>query len=1381
MDELFRQTEYQQKLGPNIIEQWVTSHDLAGMIAELIQNDFDAKSRTLRLQFQADRLVAESYGLRMEEDGWARLSFWLGVSQDAAKTESIGKKNFGLRSLFLVGDRIAVSSGGHRTGLDMDLGARRDKITDNATYPPGLSFRSETQYREQPRGSIPLFTRQREEELASQLEEYLPIFVQFLVCTKQQRAFLLPRGKYLLRPYKVEIKSDRLNKSLECYATARQDKQVENLVQRNTHLTIVDNGTAKRSNRRIAEILFSVTCPEGTSINDIPPYYISKDAKRIMCGISFELDRKGNKPLLNAGRLFYPIGMRYQWTGLRLSLNAPFALDMDRDRILPDNDLNKHLATQAGEMAGTLFSAKLLPRFGAAAYLLFASSGNDTPCPEFGEKAFQSMRPCLINGYYEPGKSLKKECFCASAKNGAPKAYLPARIRNDEITPLLDFYPLVTSLIGRERTISSYLAKCCARFDKQILKSLLKDLAIQPFTIHKVCELLVNVNRCEKRFGDGLAWSWSGDGGFRDFYSNMDHVKLVLDALHGQWDLLTSEENDAIKESPWLPAADNSLQCFARLKVWRGDMKDFAWPGRNAILHPDLATHPIFHRSGFKLPSFDVMTIIDEEARAWSQLGETDRDRIFRFIAKNWRHILNPKSPVTSRRSNALIRKMRAVVKNYPILKDSKNDWVTIEQLRIVDDSTKLIFGDSLRYPSDTIPKTLLSVLNAPRGVRTPEDIIKRCEMLGAAPKRDVFAFEDYLSQKKLSKGTRSAIYERLWSLCKVGDAESIQKTSSAYIPSRKLEQALGKSMFPFIVVRNPAIGKFLQRIGVRDKPDYDDMVKYLHSLANTGGFVKDKQSFYAELSDAARRTGLTKDTVSTRLIIMIGHELFPPEEVIISRRQYKYFKNGIRYWPDTGIRPSLKQALKGLGCKENITRDNLLGYLNWISTEYKTNQAIGIKETSGIHRAYMKLGALASGEITADAHVFLSRRHALYSKTDIDNGILCLDDTPELAQKLQQDGAHIEFADYGDARPFIDSTGIKPLSSLIDSVDITVGNQVKEDHDLSKKVSSRFVKNALLSANAQVFDKSLDNDRILKLRKVTLFDSLEKTYRAASVNVTLESKIAVKKNKEDYVICLLDESGHDGGHTRHDYAILSKEISSFLRDSLTPKVDVDDFIMILLMCEDEGQLKKYLTSRSIDYVDHLKQARKESKEEEEEEGAEEEEEEEEKEKEQEEKEEVQEQEEEVTIENLKNMEGRTTGTRVTTTTKRRPAEVVEMQSKIKRLYKKCQICGFPVFEGIRRHEEYGHLRGHHLISWQVKGTVVNGMICLCQPHHHMIHHAKQVIFQVGKHNKSIKVIVNGQLLGSIETVQGHEIAQYMIDNATDITLKYPNIQITVA
>ena len=103
-----------------------------------------------------------------------------------------------------------------------------------------------------------------------------------------------------------------------------------------------------------------------------------------------------------------------------------------------------------------------------------------------------------------------------------------------------------------------------------------------------------------------------------------------------------------------------------------------------------------------------------------------------------------------------------------------------------------------------------------------------------------------------------------------------------------------------------------------------------------------------------------------------------------------------------------------------------------------------------------------------------------------------------------------------------------------------------------------------------------------------------------------------------------------------------------------------------------------------------------------------------------------------------------------------------------------------PVFEGTHQSKVYGHLRGHHLIPWQEKETVFDGLLCLCQPHHHMFHHAREVIFKISKGEKTIDVFVNGKKEGSINALSGHDVLKYFLENSEQIMQFSENVKIEI-
>jgi hypothetical protein len=517
-DELFKEGEFNQKLGPNIIEQFVISHDLIGIVAELIQNDFDAKSRKTKIHFQKDKLVVTGYGIKIDKEGWERLTYLLGVRPESEKRKGIGKKNFGIRSLFLISNTLIISSGGYKTALDFKKGARKKKIKETAIYQEDSSFRLEAEYRTESLGKLSVFSKKREEELFASLEKYILSFIQFLICSKKQKICALKSGQMFLEPYEIKIVSDRLDKSIMCHVKMYEDTHIKGLLNRKIVQKIIENDKTKSDECRIAEILLPIEHFSNMSVSEIPDYYLSKDRKKVITGISFALDKKGKNPLVAHGGLFYPIGMREQYTGLGFSLNAPFLLDMDRDRIVHDDDWNEYLFTQTGKGLGKIFSTKILPKYGPRGYLLFISNNIDNAYSEFYEKALESLKRYLINEYYDPQKKVKKNHFCGVNKQGELKVYLPSKVLNGKVIPLLDLYPIVVSHTGKEQALSRHLTKSLLKLDQSIIQNFLDNFKIKPFTIHNICELLVNDGKTNHTFGEDGGWYYNSKESFeKDF------------------------------------------------------------------------------------------------------------------------------------------------------------------------------------------------------------------------------------------------------------------------------------------------------------------------------------------------------------------------------------------------------------------------------------------------------------------------------------------------------------------------------------------------------------------------------------------------------------------------------------------------------------------------------------------------------------------------------------------------------------------------------------------------------------------------------------------------------------------------------------------------
>jgi hypothetical protein len=122
-----------------VMGQFLKEVELADLVIELVQNDLDAGATRTVIDFGADALICEGDGRPIDRKGWRRLESVLAAGGEIdAKKDGIGSKNHGLRTAFLMADRIGVQSGGARA----DLTVRGDRARPSR-FRPGFWPRME--------------------------------------------------------------------------------------------------------------------------------------------------------------------------------------------------------------------------------------------------------------------------------------------------------------------------------------------------------------------------------------------------------------------------------------------------------------------------------------------------------------------------------------------------------------------------------------------------------------------------------------------------------------------------------------------------------------------------------------------------------------------------------------------------------------------------------------------------------------------------------------------------------------------------------------------------------------------------------------------------------------------------------------------------------------------------------------------------------------------------------------------------------------------------------------------------------------------------------------------------------------------------------------
>lgn len=122
--------------GPAAVGQFLREVSLVDLVVELVQNDLDAGATRTSIDFGEHGLVCEGDGEALNGKAWARLESVIGAGGDIeSKKGGIGSKNHGLRSLFLLGDRIGIQSDGLRTDLTLRGDIRKPTKFKPAFWP----------------------------------------------------------------------------------------------------------------------------------------------------------------------------------------------------------------------------------------------------------------------------------------------------------------------------------------------------------------------------------------------------------------------------------------------------------------------------------------------------------------------------------------------------------------------------------------------------------------------------------------------------------------------------------------------------------------------------------------------------------------------------------------------------------------------------------------------------------------------------------------------------------------------------------------------------------------------------------------------------------------------------------------------------------------------------------------------------------------------------------------------------------------------------------------------------------------------------------------------------------------------------------------------
>jgi hypothetical protein len=450
------------KLGGSFVDEFVLGHSPSDILRELVQNEFDAGGHAMEVSFGRNGLAIAGTGSPVTADGWNRLSVIVGVGRTVgtgadgeiieAKVNGIGSKNFGLRSLFLYGNRIHVRSAGQVAVLDLPtLGTAR--VADPS---------------EAPRKGVTLDVPYR----TAAFDKLAPFTVE-----DERRAFELMSGEMLATLTKLAtfgqkkglseltLRSERLGRTVSWrQRVVKVECRVPGIdaLRRSGRMEISHGGTPsiKQAFDEI-EFGFLVEVPPEFASIKVPDYF-RRSRRRIRVAVSFPLER--GRPTLRAGHFFYPLQAPRGGTGSSLDVSAPFELNSDRSAIHP-NEWNGWLCKMAASLAVKLLASDWYGRFGPAIYSVLLPREPAEP-PDFRvelDRLFGAER-CWPTASPKPRERFARASDLAIPSDPLLQGHLPAQQLLDGLFTTEDALTAFAVASGAKRfTLNSLVKMRCAR------------------------------------------------------------------------------------------------------------------------------------------------------------------------------------------------------------------------------------------------------------------------------------------------------------------------------------------------------------------------------------------------------------------------------------------------------------------------------------------------------------------------------------------------------------------------------------------------------------------------------------------------------------------------------------------------------------------------------------------------------------------------------------------------------------------------------------------------------------------------------------------------------------------------------------------------------
>lgn len=1121
------------RYGDSIAEQFARGHDFPAILRELIQNEYDAGGSSVEVTFEPDALRVQGTGAAIGPDGWKRLSVVMGTGRVTGpereevepKKNGIGSKNFGLRSLFVVGDTIHIRSGGFTSVLDLRAGVDRTPRPDPESQDlPGVEIY--VPYRTAHTGSLEPFTTETEElALESAAASLGPALLKLAVPGARKSIERLSLRS--VRSGRVLAWSQRAA-LLRC--RLRSAKAIRRAVR------FVDSLRGERTEQEM-EFSRTVRIPLDQRGRDIPDYY-RRPGGRITISVSIAT-RRGRPRTGAIGGWFYPIGVQGQSTGTALSVSAPFEMNEDRTALVPTSGStwNRWLLDQAVSLTMNLLTDDWWRRFGPEAFVAaWPTDLERTEEPRFAATLRERMK--------------REACWPVQAPRGAVRFRCAAELVVPET-------PALGGFLATERYAPDVALRCPGFVEA------LTQAGAKPFGLPSLVRL-----RCAGK--DASSLSTRVNQGCANFYfenfeielRNPDRQAQFARALDTFRRLPESARADLAGTYSTLSAA-GTLEHARQLHRVPVEIADSSVPARSR-LHPSLLLSRTFQRLAQQYDPYQWAREVASRA-AEDDASEVERVALYGFIRQK-----------RGRFPASLLSVLRAA----PVLPDKDGAWAAPRELVLRRTPGRKDFGPVLRLPHSEVEadRELVKGLRI-RDRLAASDLVALARWAAEDESRAELFERILLAQRRFWNSQAVRALSGISFLR--SRAGGLARPGSLYVDSARLHSTVGEDA-SFVDSSLPR--SFLTRLGCRTEPRADDILAHLGHLRRLEAAPAAPEVLYPELAAALHREHRRASELTGQPLLWTDAGWAFPEDVVLRTGPVR-FPPGSLPRPLSGS-AEMVEAYRRLGASPSPTERHWRYVLRWLAALHPNGDVIPRSHADIARAAYVHLGA-AGGEFRASDTVLLGRDGRLYPITAANRKRFLLDDHPRLAAAVEAASLPYAFAAAAEANSvrFFQAVGVRALGGIAGSPQWKVGADrpppprlrvhsalARLHHPALPSALAAFVAQRVLrTGRGRELAVPAIGRRLARIDRLRFVQELAAVYRVGGKIVEVPWRIHVAGTE----VLLSGVRGEAG--------VLSALAQMIARDLPgNDPAEWTDAVLGLLQCDDPDEMREYLADRNI-------------------------------------------------------------------------------------------------------------------------------------------------------------------------------------------------------